>query len=98
MYDCYYDKSADQFNNADLAADPDEGKTERRQATGWVDANVKTDESFIEAKTASQLVSDEFAALLNNNTKNNIKKAASAYFAQADLLEYYLKSVSGVPK
>ena len=87
LYDCYYDKSADQFNNADLAADPDEGKTERRQATGWVDANVKTDESFIEAKTASQLVSDEFAALLNNNTKNNIKKAASAYFAQADLLE-----------
>ena len=87
LYDCYYDKSADQFNNADLAADPDEGKTERRQATGWVDANVKTDESFIEAMTASQLVSDEFAALLNNNTKNNIKKAASAYFAQADLLE-----------
>ena len=93
LYDCYYDKSADQFNNADLAADPDEGKTERRQATGWVDANVKTDESFIEAKTASQLVSDEFAALLNNNTKNNIKKAASAYFAQADLLE---DSVSGL--
>ena len=87
LYDCYYDKSADQFNNADLAADPDEGKTERRQATGWVDANVKTDESFIEAKTASQLVSDEFAALLSNNTKNNIKKAASAYFAQTDLLE-----------
>ena len=86
LYGCYYDKSADQFNNADLAADPDEGKTERRQATGWVDANVKADESFIEAKTASQLASDEFANLLNSNTKNNIKKAASAYFAQANLL------------
>ena len=96
LYDCYYDKSADQFNNADLAADPDEGKTERRQATGWVDANVKTDESFIEAKTASQLVSDEFAALLNNNTKNNIKKAASAYFAQADLLEDSISDLEDV--
>ena len=87
LYDCYYDKSADQFNNADLAADPDEGKTERRQATGWVDANVKTDESFIEAKTASELASDEFANLLNSNTKNKIMDAASAYFAQAGLLE-----------
>ena len=96
LYDCYYDKSADQFNNADLAADPDEGKTERRQATGWVDANVKTDESFIEAKTASQLVSDEFAALLNNNTKNNIKKAASAYFAQANLLEDSISDLEDV--
>ena len=87
LYGCYYDKNADQFNNSDLAADPDEGKTERRQATGWVDANVKTDESFIEAKTASELASDEFAELLNSNTKNKIMNAASDYFAKAKLLE-----------
>ena len=87
LYGCYYDKNADQFNNSDLAADPDEGKTERRQATGWVDANVKTDESFIEAKTASELASDEFAELLNSNTKNKIMNAASDYFAKAKLLD-----------
>ena len=65
-------KNAGQFNNSGLAAGPDEGKTERRQATGWVDADVKTDETFIEAKTASELASDEFANLLN-----------SAYYADA---------------
>ena len=87
LYGCYYDKNADQFNNSDLAADPDEGKTERRQATGWVDADVKTNEDFIKAMTASELASDEFANLLNSNTKNKIMDAASAYFAQAGLLD-----------
>ncbi|MEE1367704.1 MAG: S8 family serine peptidase [Evtepia sp.] len=86
LYDCYYDKSAGQVNNADLAADPDEGKTERRQATGWVDANVKTDASFIEAKTSSELASDAFAAVLNGNTKNSIQEAASDYFQSKNLL------------
>ena len=96
LYDCYYDKSADQFNNADLAADPDEGKTERRQATGWVDANVKTDESFIEAKTASELASDEFADELNSNRKNNVKKQADSYFAAHSLLDSQVADLEDV--
>lgn len=87
LYDCYYDKNADQFSNSDMAGDPSEGKTERRQATGWENgSNVKTDESFIKAKTASELASDAFAMVLNGNTKNNIKKAASDYFKGKDLL------------
>lgn len=87
LYDCYYDKNADQFSNSDMAGDPEEGKTERRQATGWENgSNVKTDESFIEAKTASELASDAFAMVLNGNTKNNIKNAASDYFKGKNLL------------
>ena len=87
LYDCYYDTNADQFSNSDMAGDPSEGKTERRQATGWENgSNVKTDESFIEAKTASELASDAFAVVLNGNTKNNIKKAASDYFKGKNLL------------
>lgn len=87
LYDCYYDKNADQFSNSDMAGDPSEGKTERRQATGWENgSDVKTDESFIEAKTSSELASDAFAAVLNGNTKNSIKKAASAYFESKNLL------------
>ncbi len=87
LYDCYYDKNADQFSNSDMAGDPSEGKTERRQATGWENgSNVKTDESSIEAKTASELASDAFAMVLNGNTKNNIKNAASDYFKGKDLL------------
>ena len=96
LYDCYYDKSADQFNNADLAADPDEGKTERRQATGWVDANVKTDESFIEAKTASELASDKFADELNSIQKNSVKKAADAYFTAKGLLNSQVADLEDV--
>ena len=87
LYDCYYDKNADQFSNSDMAGDPSEGKIERRQATGWENgSNVKTDESFIEAKTASELASDAFAAVLNGNTKNSIKTAASDYFKSKNLL------------
>lgn len=87
LYDCYYDKNADQFSNSDMAGDPSEGKTERRQATGWENgSNVKTDESFIKAKTASELASDAFAMVLNGNTKNNIKKTASDYFKGKNLL------------
>ena len=87
LYDCYYDKTADQFSNDDWAADPEEGKTERRQATGWDNGSeVKTDESFIEAKTPSELASDAFAAVLNGNTKNSIKTAASDYFKSKNLL------------
>ena len=87
LYDCYYDKNADQFSNSDMAGDPEEGKTERRQATGWENgSNVKTDESFIEAKTASELASDAFAMVLNGNTKNNIKNVASDYFEGKNLL------------
>lgn len=87
LYDCYYDKNADQFSNSDMAGDPEEGKTERRQATGWENGSEgKTDESFIEAKTASELASDAFAMVLNGNTKNNIKKAASDYFKGKNLL------------
>lgn len=87
LYDCYYDKNADQFSNSDMAGDPSEGKTERRQATGWENgSNVKTDESFIEAKTASELTSAAFAAVLNGNLKNNIKSTATAYFQSKNLL------------
>lgn len=87
LYDCYYDKNADQFSNSDMAGDPSEGKTERRQATGWENGSEgKTDESFIEAKTASELASDAFAMVLNGNTKNNIKNAASDYFKGKNLL------------
>ena len=87
LYDCYYDKNADQFSNSDMAGDPSEGKTERRQATGWENGSEgKTDESYIEAKTASELASDAFAMVLNGNTKNNIKKAASDYFKGKNLL------------
>ena len=87
LYDCYYDKNADQFSNSDMAGDPEEGKTERRQATGWeTGSNVKTDESFIKAKTASELTSAAFAAVLNGNLKNNIKSAATAYFQSKNLL------------
>lgn len=87
LYDCYYDKNADQFSNSDMAGDPSEGKTERRQATGWENgSNVKTDESFIKAKTASKLTSAAFAAVLNGNLKNTIKSAATAYFQSKNLL------------
>ena len=87
LYDCYYDKNADQFSNSDMAGDSSEGKTERRQATGWENGSEgKTDESFIEAKTASELASNAFAMVLNGNTKNNIKKAASDYFKGKNLL------------
>ena len=87
LYDCYYDKNADQFSNSDMAGAPSEGKTERRQATGWENGSEgKTDESFIEAKTASELASDAFAMVLNGNTKNNIKNAASDYFKGKNLL------------
>ena len=87
LYDCYYDKNADQFSNSDMAGDPEEGKTERRQATGWENgSNVKTDESFIKAKTASELTSAAFAAVLNGNLKNTIKSAATDYFQSKNLL------------
>lgn len=87
LYDCYYDKNADQFSNSDMAGDPSEGKTERRQATGWENGSEgKTDESCIEAKTASDLASKNFADTLNNNQKNSIMKAADAYFTANGLL------------
>ena len=87
LYQCYYDQSANQFSNTDLAADPEEGKTERRQATGWDNgSDVKTDESFVEAKTASVMASAAFAETLNNNQKNNVKTAATDYFRSRNLL------------
>lgn len=87
LYDCYYDKNAAQFSNSDMAGDPSEGKTERRQATGWENGSEgKTDESSIKAKTASELTSAAFAAVLNGNLKNTIKSAATAYFQSKNLL------------
>ena len=87
LYDCYYDKNAAQFSNSDMAGDPEEGKTERRQATGWENgSNVKTDESSIKAKATSELTSAAFAAVLNGNLKNNIMSAATAYFQSKNLL------------
>ena len=87
LYDCYYDKNADQFSNVDLAGDAAEGKTERRQATGWENGSeVKTDESYIEAKTSSELASSGFANTLNTNKNNTTKAAANAYFQSKSLL------------
>lgn len=87
LYDCYYDKNADQFSNSDMAGDPEEGKTERRQATGWENGSeVKTDESYIEAKTSSELASSGFANTLNTNKNNTTKAAANAYFQSKSLL------------
>ena len=88
LYQCYYDKSADQFSNSDLAADPEEGKTERRKATGWDNGSeTRIDESFLYGMSASQLTSDEFADELNSNQKNSVKKQADSYFAAYSLLD-----------
>ena len=88
LYQCYYDKSADQFSNSDLAADPEEGKTERRKATGWDNGSeTRIDESSLHGMSASQLTSDEFADELNSNQKNSVKKQADSYFAAYSLLD-----------
>ena len=87
LYNCYYDKNADQMSNVDLAGDPAEGKTERRQATGWDNGtDIKTDETFISGETATYLASDTFAGVLNENRKGYAKQAADAYFTSKDLL------------
>ncbi len=87
LYDCWYDKNADQMSNEDLAGDPSEGKTERRKATGWDnDTEIKTDESFITGATATHLSSADFAEELNENRKSFAKQAADAYFTSKNLL------------
>ena len=88
LYKCYYDKNADQFGNTDLAGDPSEGKTERRQAVGRdSDSDPFPDTDFVQAKTSTQLASDDFAEELNGNQKYSVKNAADAYFAANHLLE-----------
>lgn len=90
LYRCYYDKNAEQMSNVDLAAEPDEGKTERRQATGWDNAadgsEVKTDESYIEAMSSADMVTAAFAKTLNEGRKNTLQSSASDYFTAKDLL------------
>ena len=86
FYQCYYDKNADQFNNSDLAGDPSEGKTERRQAIGWDREDNKTDDTFIKGMLASELASSSFANTLNTNKNNTTKAAANAYFQSKNLL------------
>lgn len=86
FYQCYYDKNADQFNNSDLAGDPSEGKTERRQAIGWGSEDNKTDDTFIKGMSASELASSSFANTLNTNKNNTTKAAANAYFQSKNLL------------
>ena len=87
LYQCYYDKNADQFGNTDLAGDPSEGKTERRQAVGRdSDSDPFPDTEFVKARTATELASDDFAKELNDNQKNSVKEAADAYFKAKDLL------------
>ena len=87
LYQCYYDKNADQFGNTDFAGDPSEGKTERRQAVGRdSDSAEFPDTTFVMAKTANDLVSADFASLMNEGRKNSIKKTASAYFQTKNLL------------
>ena len=88
LYQCYYDKNADQLSNVDLAGDPSEGKTERRQVTGWDNGSaVKIDETYTVAKTASELASSAFASVLNDNRKNTYKTAASTYFKSLKVLD-----------
>lgn len=86
FYQCYYDKNADQFNNSDLAGDPSEGKTERRQAIGWDSEDNKTDDTFIQGMSASELASSSFVNTLNSNKNNTTKAAANAYFQSKSLL------------
>ena len=86
FYQCYYDKNADQFNNSDLAGDPSEGKTERRQAIGWDSEDNKTDDTFIKGMSASELASSSFVNTLNSNKNNTTKAAANAYFQSKSLL------------
>ena len=88
LYDCYYDTNAEQVSNVDMAGDASEGKTERRQAIGWDNGSeIKTDATFIEGKTASQLASAEFAKTLNANRSNTTKNAATEYFKEKKLLD-----------
>ena len=87
LYQCYYDKNADQFGNTDFAGDPSEGKSERRQAVGRdSDSAEFPDTSFVTAKTADELASADFAKLMNDNLNNATKTAATAYFQSKNLL------------
>ena len=87
LYQCYYDKNADQFGNTDFAGDPSEGKTERRQAVGRdSDSAAFPDTTFVTDKTANDLVSADFAKVMNDNLKNATQTAATAYFRSKNLL------------
>ena len=87
LYQCYYDKNADQFGNTDFAGDPSEGKTEQRQAVGRdSDSANFPDTTFVTAKTANDFVSADFAKLMNDNLKNATKTAATDYFRSNNLL------------
>ena len=87
LYQCYYDKNADQFGNTDFAGDPSEGKTEQRQAVGRDSASEAfPDTTFVTEKTANDLASADFAKLMNENLKNATKTAATAYFRSKNLL------------
>lgn len=83
LYQCYYDENADQLSNVDLAGDPSEGKTERRQVTGWDNgSDVRIDETYTVPKSASELASSAFASALNENRKNTVKTAANDYLSR----------------
>lgn len=87
LYQCYYDKNADQFGNTDFAGDPSEGKTEQRQAVGRDSASEAfPDTTFVTEKTANDLASADFAKLMNENLKNATKTDATAYFRSKNLL------------
>lgn len=87
LYQCYYDKNADQFGNTDFAGDPSEGKTEQRQAVGRdSDSANFPDTTFVTAKTANDFVSADFAKLMNDNLKNATKTDATDYFRSNNLL------------
>lgn len=87
LYQCYYDKNADQFGNTDFAGDPNEGKTEQRQAVGRdSDSAAFPDTTFVTEKTANDLVSADFAKVMNDNLKNATQTKATAYFQSKKLL------------
>lgn len=87
LYQCYYDKNADQFGNTDFAGDPSEGKTEQRQAVGRDSASEAfPDTTFVTEKTANDLASADFAKLMNENLKNATRTDATAYFRSKNLL------------
>ena len=81
LYQCYYNQDAKQFSNVDLAADPAEGKTERRQAVGWDPVTkLKADLTHVTPCTSVQLTSAAFADTMNSGLKAVTITAADAYF------------------
>ena len=87
LYNCYYDKNAPQFSNTDLAAEPDEGKPERRQAAGWDPVTqVKSDLTHVTACETAELTKSAFANTMNKGLRTQAVNDADLYFQAKNLL------------